>query len=593
MGIRVPSTLATRKAIYEVDDVDLIRANTDNTWPIVARYMSDLGLSKGNILLDVGANANLTMSMPYHFDIGPNVFWIARDLNGQVNQLDFIGGFPSPANTAIVTNTWGTGSFTANVRITQPDSNLDIFAVNVYSNSDLVANTGTIRKTSRGNFDLVFCPVTGNQSSTNRRLYFTIPYATNVTVLCIGAGGQGGSQGLAGGASGGGLTYVNNISCPANTTVILNLSGGGSTAHTEVVLDAFWFNNTDLRFGAYSGGNGRDAQIQGSGVMEYSDAHRYTGSNGGHNYDYTHLNAFVAPAPGGSSSIVYNIRAGGPIPYESFNGSHGGHVVFYSLFNHFTGQYSFAAGGGAGGYVATYPYSPYGGGLDGGVTNRDAPEDADSTRYGWHPTEVELAYLNPNKNNGMYGHTTIYGGVRSLSNDGGGAGGAWRASSVFDAGKYSGFGTGIYGWDGVTKTQTEYVNNPGTYPNWNKPSIERLHGGYGARIEGNMHPLFTTTTPTFGAGGAPGGAGVYPYGAYRVPIPSNIVVPAPGGPSVIRIMFDGNKRKFPNVNCGLEIQTTTFLWDIGSNTATWYNGEVVDPDNPYPNVLTWNFFTSF
>ena len=571
MGIRVPSTLATRKAIYEVDDVDLIRANTDNTWPIVARYMSDLGLSKSNILLDLGANANLTMSMPYHFDIGPNVFWLARDINGQVNQLDFIGGFPSPATTAIVTNTWGTGSFTANVRITQPDSNLDIFAVNVYSNSDLVANTGTIRKTSRGNFDLVFCPVTG--SSINRRIYFTIPYATNVTVLCIGAGGNGGSQGLAGGAGGGALTYVNNITCPANTSVSLEMSSAGVQGGLTVNFYT-GSENKDLFVYAGSGLNGIDSRIQGSGVFEFSYAHRYTGSNGGYNYDYTHLQAYVAPATGSS---IQTPRGSGrsAMSYESFNGSGSGRVL-YSLFNHLTGQYSFAAGSGAGGYANTSPYSY----PNGGVTNNDAPEYADSTRYGWHPTEVELAYMNPNKNNGMYGHTAIYGGVRSLSNDGGGAGGVWRASSVFDAGKYSGFGTGIYGWDGVTKTQTAYVNNPGTYPNWNKPSIERLYGGYGARIEGNMHPLFTTTTPTFGAGGAPGGAGL-----------GTTVVPAPGGPSVIRIMFDGNKRKFPNVNCGLEIQTTTFLWDIGSTTATWYNGEVVDPDNPYPNVLTWNFST--
>jgi hypothetical protein len=553
MGIRRLSDLATTKAFYQVDDVDLLRANTDNTWPITARYYQELAVSKGNILLDVGGSSNIALSMPYHFDLGPNIFWTENNLNGQVNASDFARK-PDPANTAIITNAYGRGAFTANIELRQPDSNLDVFAVNVYSNSDLIENTGTIRKTSKGNFDVV---VYSSTPGTFGSLNFTLPYAANLTILCIGPGGNGGQQGLAGGGAAGGLAYVNNIQLAANTGMSIQIGGGGSQGSSSVTFGN-QFTNQSAFISAGNGNNGLDSAYTSPPVTQY------TGSNVGYNYNYW-LGYFFRTGLGGGIITPYSTLAN-PISFESVAGSSTNYVL-YSYFDNVTGQYSFTQGGGAGGYGNTSPY----GQQFGGITNLNAPRDADTTRYSWHPSNVTIDFFGFSESR--------YWGAAALSNDGGGAGGVWRASSVFDAGKYSGFGTGIYGWDGVTKTQTAYVNNPGTYPNWNKPNVETLYGGYGAVLEGNMHPSFKTTTPEFGAGGAPGGTGLF----------TTIVPGGTGGPGVIRILFDGDKRKFPNINCGLELQTATMLWDAGSSTATWYNGEVVDPDNPYPNVLTWNF----
>lgn len=557
MGIRVPSTLATRKAIYEVDDVDLIRANTENTWPIIARYTADLSLSKSNILLDVGANANLTMSMPYHFDIGPNVFWTARDLNGQVNQLDFIGGLPSPSNTAIVTNTWGAGSFTANVEVTQPDSNLDIFSVNVYSNSDLIANTGTIRKTSRGNFDLVFYNSTADTPYDGRVQYasaqFILPFASNISVLAIGAGGlavnsinsSAPHSGLVSGGTGGILMYVNNIQLPANTFIKVSVSKFGGFSDVEMF------------------GGGQSLIIRATGGGAAQNATYFSGTADGYSYSYSAASPHTTIA----GTLFTNNTF---LPYEN-NVTSTSSYTSGTIYDDNTLQYSYSAGGGAGGYSfrsASGIFSSGGSKFNsGGVTNFRRTTTSDTTRYTWHPYAALVS--------------TDIDARSTLSSSGGGAGGVWKASSVFDSNKYSGFGTGIYGWNGAN-TYAVYESSPGTYPNWNKPNVELLYGGYGAVLEGNMHPSFKTTTPHFGAGSRPG------------PFATGLTSSGTGAPGtgVVRIMFDGDKRKFPNVNCGLEKQTTTMLWDTASNTAVWYNGEVIDPDNPYPNILNYTFIIS-
>ena len=597
------STLATRKAIYEVDDVDLIRANTENTWPIVARYMSDLGLSKSNILLDLGANANLTMSMPYHFDIGPNVFWLARDINGQVNQLDFIGGFPSPANTAIVTNTWGTGSFTANVRITQPDSNLDIFAVNVYSNSDLVANTGTIRKTSRGNFDLVFYAADSysySPSGSQRVIRWMQPYDANVSIVMIGGGGGGADWGLSQSGAGGGLLYVNDLQLRANDYVTVTMGRGGAPGartttgprgvtgeHSRVMLHRISQGLIEFRSGRGEGG----ASVAENHPSPPSVDGRYQtsiqGSNVGYDYAYAVQTVNYTPTSMGDSApaapyspgvFSYEYTSRGP---GGFGGRHPTERANFdnfprsssSTFNFKTFQFSRTCGGGAGGYMDQYlgngVYVPYIYLTFGGISNADVPTNADTYRATWDPY---LSYIY-----GLQGRDGD--SAHTLSNTGGGAGGVWKLDSVFDQITADGFGTGIYGWNGYD-TRTAYISNPGTYPNWNKPSVETLYGGYGAVLAGNMHPTFKTTTPTFGAGGRAGTGG---YDATYSGGPNA----QRGGAGVVRIMFDGDKRKFPNTNCGLEIQTTTMLWD--GSTATWYYGEVVDPDNPYLNILTSGF----
>ena len=154
-----------------------------------------------------------------------------------------------------------------------------------------------------------------------------------------------------------------------------------------------------------------------------------------------------------------------------------------------------------------------------------------------------------------------------LSTGGGGASGLARVSGVSDTTQYSGYGTGIYGWNGYNQ-QADWTNNYNvgvTYPKTVGLPEEKKYGGYGATINGSMDPLFATTTPSFGAGG--GGSFVN------------------GGPGVVRIMFDGDKRQFPSTNCGLEPQTASWVWKDGA--ISFYNGTVTDPDSPYPNVLSW------
>ena len=536
MSIKRLNDLATTKAYLQVDDVDLIRANTENTWPVTARYATDVSLSKGNVLLDIGSSANITMSMSYHFDIGPNVFWLSRDLNGQVNQLDFVRN-PTPANTTISTTTWGAGSFTANVEVTQPDSNIDIFSVNVYSNSNLISNTGTIRKTSGRNQDVIFYnPLRGNQAQSEFR--FKVPYSCNVSVLCIGGGGGGGGYGLSAAGGGGALVYLNDIPLRANDNVYVYVGLGGSVGRTTSLLGARGNTGGTSQFTVVRNGTTvvNIGAGGGQGGSDQDDAVRHTGFSSGYSYDYID----IWPNANGSGGVPLNgtltITTG---TYGGFNGGSSGRICMY---NYITGQYSRNNGGGAAGYAND------GTTTIGGTSNWDDPEDASTLRNTFN--------TNPAGN--------------FLSNVGGGAGGVARASSVFDQTAYGGYGTGIYGWNGH-KARAEWVANPGTYPNYNSLDEAKYYGGYGATLAGNMDTVFKTTTPNFGAGDIGVGSG--------------------GASGVVRIMFDGDKRKFPNTNCGLEVQTASYVFYRHTLSLSSYNGTIDDPDYEKANVFSplWEF----
>ena len=540
------SDLTTTKAFYQVDDVDLLRANTDNTWPVTARYAEEVEISKSNVLLDIDGSANVALTIPYHFDIGPNVYWSENNLNGQITIADFARD-PDPSNTSItVSNIYGRGSSTANIELRQPDANLDIFSVNVYANTELLDTSDTIRKTSGGNYDvIIYDSRKGDEQQSEYR--FKVAYDCNVSVLCIGGGGGGGNYGLSGGGGGGGLIYLNDIPLQANDNVIIRLGLGGSAGRTT--------SGTSNR--GNTGGATRFTMVR--GVSTFVDFYANGGIGGLDQDDFTRT------AQTGEYDYLYSYgQAGGGSPFEeqthlynarglnsiTSGGGRGGRAGGNNIstgsygggYNYVTGEYSRACGGGAGGFVggqsANVTY--------GGVTNNKVLYDSSPTI--------------------SYSYTTNPPGDW-LSDNGGGAGGILRASSVFDQGGYSGYGTGIYGWNGHN-ARAEWVNNPGTYPTYNRLEEAKYYGGYGASINGTMDPTFTTTTPSFGAGAAPGGA---------------------GGGGIVRIMFDGDKRKFPNTNCGLEVQTTSHVFLRSTFTLTTYNGTVEDTDYDRANIFAWDF----
>lgn len=534
MSIKRPNDLATTKSFYQVNDVDLLRANTDNTWPITARYTRAIGISKSNVLLDVDGSANVSIIMPYYFDIGSNVYWTENNLNGQITIADFARK-PDPSNTSItVSNIYGRGSSTANIELRQPDANLDIFSVNVYANTELLDTSETIRKTSGGNYDvIIYDSRKGNSQESEYR--FKVPYDCNVSVLCIGGGGGGGGYGICGGGGGGGLYYLNDIPLRSNDNVIVYVAMGGSVGRTTSSSSFRGNAGGDTRFtvirngttvidvGASGGGGGADQD----------DFVRTTGSASGYNYDYAYTT--WTAAKGQPFEYTKSITTG------TSGGTDGGSsgLGIQSVYNYITNEYSRACGGGAGGYYYDGTFT------NGGVTNRDEPDDADTTRYTFVSTP-----------SGTW-----------MSTGGGGAGGVVRAGSVFDQAGYWGYGTGIYGWNGHN-ARAEWVNNPGTYPNYNRLEEAKYYGGYGASINGTMDPTFTTTTPLFGAGGG---------------------VTGDGYSGVIRIMFDGDKRKFPNTNCGLEVQTVSQVFMRNTLTLTTYTGTIDDPDYNRANIFAWDF----
>lgn len=154
MGIRRLNDLATTKAYLQVDDVDLIRANTDNTWPITARYVSNVTLiPDSNITITAPgsyqisfsgfatANANLIVD---GFDIGVNnVTWIAANTIGVINGDDFILG--SNVGNISVSALYGVGQALGNIGFKDDGANVDdVSVIGIYIGDQFVQNIANV-----------------------------------------------------------------------------------------------------------------------------------------------------------------------------------------------------------------------------------------------------------------------------------------------------------------------------------------------------------------------------------------------------------------------------------------------------------------
>lgn len=396
MGIRRLNDLATTKAYLEVDDVDLIRANTDNTWPITARYVSGIVLSVADDLepsrnvrprirvsdsvdgsylpantIEVSmtsglSNANVIVSLPYYFDIGSNIIsWVASNATsnsfGNVTSSDFVSG-SNVGNIAVI-SAYGAGNVNGNISlaptpfsypgtIEQDHMTIDIYSGAVISEPNKLITPAPYFNIRKRNLQVDFI---WNSAGTVRE--WIVPDGLYIVgVLVIGGGGGGGSGVSAispyGGGGGGGALTLRNYNVTPGDTLYINVGAGG-------------------QYGSYPGG---------------------LGTAGGRSFVCT------------SSGFVYGSSLGGVIALA--NGGQGGQ------------NNGNAGSGGANSYVTT------GGSFSGGDG---------ATNY--NPSSIPGAY-------GIGGGAGHYANVGTTGN---------LVKGVAGPG---GSDTHIWGWDGNTQSQT-------------------------------------------------------------------------------------------------------------------------------------------
>ena len=413
---------------------------------------------------------------------------------------------------------------------------------------------------------------------------------TSISVLCIGGGGAGGGGGATSsfasritapnmvstdgrywsgsGGGGGGLVYANNIPVTPGTEYIIQVGGGGQKGWQA-------YDPTDLDFGSVANNLGRP-----------------TAFSGGPSFFTTNA-AIIARQ---TAMVIANGGAAGKANIDCINGTGSLSSAIYSLIG--------GGGGGAGGYKGAGGAGGNGGtpnqisGGSGGTTAGTKKTAGFSGGAGGGASWVEDPAA------GMLGDFLPLSGKNPAANSGGGAGGSaevvsskgylamasdqfwptansWITGSWVNAigitsgavtGAYGGGGVGIYGAgpDGKISSMLypdEEAVYAQTYDYTTLPSMlanfKNCSGSGGAdnrydqtwfdyvysqsmNVPGSAIPILPrlmSRGAMFGGGGGSPFSHCYTgSGSSRVPIQGV----GNGGPGVVRIVWPGQLRQFPN-----------------------------------------------